>query len=106
VFGDLSGGGTQTNVLLGSTNRSVSSLTFSGSTSSYSFSGTSLPVLTLNGDITTTAANPNPVVFDSSIAVALTSGAHTIDLAEGLPSMQAQISAALARASTRLVPAH
>jgi T5SS/PEP-CTERM-associated repeat protein/autotransporter-associated beta strand protein len=77
VFND----GPSTAVLLGSTSISLNNLSFSGSTAAYSFSGTSLPALTVNGDINTTAANPNPVVF--GIAVALSSSTHTINLVGG-----------------------
>ena len=79
TFGDA----TQTTVLLGSVSRKLRDLTFSSSTAAYSFVGTSLPTFTITGNITTEAANLNPVVFDSSIAIAFTAGTHTINVAAG-----------------------
>ena len=82
TFGDA----THTAVLLGSVSRSIGNLTFSSTAAAYSFSGTSLPTLTLAGNITTTVANPNAVVFGSAIdpiTVAFTNTAHTINLAAG-----------------------
>jgi len=82
TFGDA----THTAVLLGSVSRSLGNLTFSSATAAYSFSGTSLPTLTLAGNITTTVANPNAVVFGSAIdpiTVAFTNTAHTINVAAG-----------------------
>ena len=79
TFGDA----TQTTILLGSVSGTLQNLTFSSSTVPYLFTGTSLPTFTITGNITTSTANPYPVVFASSIAVALSSGSHTISVAAG-----------------------
>jgi T5SS/PEP-CTERM-associated repeat protein/autotransporter-associated beta strand protein len=69
--------GPQTNILVPTS--AFTDINFTAGRPSYTFSGTGVtPVVTVNGIITLTTGNP--VVFDNTLGISLSSGLHTVDI--------------------------
>ncbi len=99
TFGDAAG---RTNVVINEAdilglslgNLTLNNLTFTGSTAAYSFSGTGGATMEIDGTVNT-AANPNAVVFNSSLNLVLGASAGPFTLASG---SQVQINSAVSGA--------